>query len=420
MKILTISNAAWDDCNSVGNTQSNWFSGWDDLELYSMYTRQRPPNNMCCSHYYSVTIKDILKHLFCWKAIGEEFEISSESQLESSNIESRAVSGIKGWKKNVLQFLIEIIYSSQIWLNRKMKVYLQGVDPDIVFCFAIAEPFRYNVLKYIKAHSGAKIVMWIADDVYGQAQNKGEVMRRIYLRRYHRLFSMADKLYGVSEMLCNEYSQIFNRSIIPLYKGCEFSPCREVLNTPLQMVYAGNLLYGRDSTLAKIAEQLKILNQTASKIQLFIYSTTAVPKDTLVKLNIKGSSQLCGAKPYKEILEIMNKADIALHVESFDENQIKKVRLSFSTKIIDCMQSGAVMMVIGPRDIASVEYPRSIPGVIVIDELENISHELQKIVEEPSIVLSKAIQLRRYALENHAKKSVQTLLQEDFYLLINK
>ena len=281
MRIMTISNAAWDDRNAVGNTQSNWFSDYPDTEICSMYTRESLPNNNCCGHYYQVTIADIARHLFSWNKIGRAFLYGEKSQVMGKPFyEGRIVESTKGWKKRLLLAVIEIVYTSKIWLNKQMKNYISSFNPDIVFCFAIAEPFRYSIISYVKKNTQSKCVMWIADDVYGQTRAMPFLTRHVYRRRYQRMFKMADKVYGVSQMLCDEYSRLYNIDIEPLYKGCEFSPCIDKVGYPIQMIYAGNLLYGRDKTLISLARTLKEINRDSNRIQLSIYSSTKVSDET--------------------------------------------------------------------------------------------------------------------------------------------
>ena len=63
MKVLVISNSAWDDTNAVGNTLSNWFSNWNDAEFSMLYSRDEAPNNECCSRYFLVSLSQIIKNL---------------------------------------------------------------------------------------------------------------------------------------------------------------------------------------------------------------------------------------------------------------------------------------------------------------------------------------------------------------------
>jgi len=419
VKILAISNAPWDDRNSVGNTQSNWFSDWPDTKISSVYTREAMPDNKCCQSYFQVTIGDIARHFFMRKRIGKIFQPKNIlGKFSTSTLESKMVISTKGWKRKVLQFIVEIVYSSKIWFNQKLKNYIKDFQPNIVFCFAIAEPFRYNIVKYVKKHTNAKVVMWVADDVYGQTYGMNTLTRYIYRKRYREMFTMADKVYGVSQMLCEEYMNLYKIQITPLFKGCDMTPCKKKVGNPIQVVYAGNLLYGRDETLATLAAGISEINHGEKKIQLSVYSGTLVSDEMRESLNIEGCSTLYAARPYEEIKKIMSEADIVLHVESFRKEQIKNVRLSFSTKIIDCMQSGSAMMVIGPKGIASVEYPRKIDGVFVVDDLSLIRKTLCEIVKNPHQIDKGANCLSEFAKRYHDLSAVRNKLHLDFQNII--
>lgn len=419
MKILTISSASWNDTNAVGNTLSNWFGG-GGYELYSIYTREEEPQNDHCYNYYQISIRDILCHLFCPWEIGKVYNNITQSKNNKNDnmTEKRIIASIHGVLRKILLWGVDILYSSKIWLNKKIKNYLREVNPDIVFCFAITDAFRYYLVHYIKNNMNAKIVLFIADDVYSQAENS-MLLGNTYKRRYKKLFQMVDKVYGASELLCKEYSERFKIKVTPLYKGCSFTTPHEDINTPLKIVYAGNLLYGRDKSLSVLANAISNVNKDGIKVKLEIYSPTIVNDEAKKCLNVKDSSCLCGVKPYSEIVNIMRNADIVLHVESFEQKQIEAVRLSFSTKISDCMQAGTCMMVIGPKGIASVEYPRTIEGVYIVDDLNCIENVLRDIVNNPKELMKRKLSLHNFAHKYHEISTVRNSLKKDFMDIVN-
>lgn len=63
---------------------------------------------------------------------------------------------------------------------------------------------------------------------------------------------------------------------------------------------------------------------------------------------------------YEKMKKLMNQSDIVLLVESFNQDNISDVQYSFSTKIIDCLQSGCGVMAIGPQNISAIEYLRTV------------------------------------------------------------
>lgn len=416
MRILVLSNASWDNRNSVGNTLSNWFEGWNDADFFCIYSRDAMPDNSCCQSYFSVSSTNLLKNLFTPWRIGYEFNTNKgKIGNPSKSVETSLVRTTSGWKRDVAVWLIDQLYRSKIWLNSRMKSYIKKANPDIVFLFAMDDSYRYYLVKYIKKYTTAKVVMFIPDDIYGAAKSKGISSAN----RYRKFLGFADKIYGASQLMCDEYKNTLHIPIEPLYKGCNIEEPRTSFNTPIEIVYAGNLLFNRTSTLAKLASTLKEINSTTSLAHLSIYTGTYVTDSVSKMLNIPGASEICGSRPYDEIKQIMKRADIVLHVESFDPKQIEIVKLSFSTKIIDCLQSGATMMVVGPKGIASVEYPRSIEGTIVIDDLTKIQEILTDVISNKEKLPMRSQLINRYACENHPIEVVRNKIQISFRSLLN-
>ena len=230
----------------------------------------------------------------------------------------------------------------------------------------------------------------------------------------------ADKVYGASEEICQAYGKQFEIEISPLYKGCVFRQKRNNSECkPLNMVYAGNLLFGRLEILGRIATAIKNINSTEEKIHLSIYSGTRITDEQRTLIEIPGASSFYGARSYNDIMDIMSKANITLHVESFEKEEIKRVRYSFSTKIIDCIQSGCVFCVIGPEQIASVKYAYRIPGAIVITKVEELENELTKMVEQSEQLEKYSFDTRKFAEKNHSIDVVHAKLQRDLLELIS-
>lgn len=420
MKILFVSQAAWDDKNSVGNTLSNWFEGdlWKNDEFLHFYTRKQNPNNRVNATYYNLSAIDIIKGIFKFKISGKVFsnsnknlEIIENAQL---NKEINQVDKLHSSKniKDFIYFLHEQVWNSKIWFNKSFKKFLD--KPDILFCFATSQYILLPIVKYLKKYTNCKIVLFIADDVFG-AINNVAWYRQCYLRKeFEKCIQCADKLYAVSEEMCKLYEQRFNKPVEVLYKGCDLSAePKGFINEPIKIVYAGNLYYGRDDTLAELAKALEKININKPIAKLEIYTGATITSEIERKLNIVGSSEIMGRRPYDEIKEIMKNADIVLHVESFEEKQKELVKYSFSTKIIDCLQSGNVVLGIGPSNIASIEYLKKIDGAFVIDDMDNIFDSISNILNEKNILNENAKKTRDFAKANHELTVVRKKLRED-------
>lgn len=419
MKILLVSNIEWDDRNAFGNTVSNFFSGWPDTEFASIYGRSSLPNNDLCSKYYSVTIKDIVKNMLKPKKIGRQFTLSRKTYSVGRNAEKELIAKLhKSRFYAFVLFCADSLYKSKSWLNKRYGNFVTEFNPDIVFVFGLGDSFLLRNAAYIKSITSAKLVTFVADDTRKMYLHRG-VLNQRRLNNLDKLIRLSDKVYGASEMLATEYTDIYKIPIKPLYKGCGFMPIVDKTHNPCEILYAGNLYYGRTEVLACLANAIAHINETSSnKYHLSIYSNSVVSNQEKESLNISGSSTLYPAISYQEVMNLMNRSTIVLHVESFLPNQIEKVRLSFSTKIIDCMQSGSVLLVIGPEGIASVEYVKGIPGAIVITDINDIERTLISVIDKADMLNARAQSIRAYSIEKHSIDNNRERLMGDFQRLL--
>lgn len=413
-----ISRAPWDDRNSIGNTFSNWFTDWSDTEFFGVYSRASSPDNKVCHQFYTVPPLALLKNMFRPSKTGWSIDTKSENSTVEAGNEQTLIQNAQQGKKEWMYLVTDIAYSTGVWKTSAYKRFIAEANPDIVFSFAEADAFIYENFCYLKQHTHAKIVTFIADDTYGSYLENKTIRNRLQARRFHKMMQMSDLVYGASEMMCQAYQREFGRTVIPLYKGCSLGLVKKLNNNPLRIVYAGNLLWGRSDILGALAEALEMVNKDGVKVCLEVYTGSFVTPEIGSILNRGESSRIMGRRSYEEIVQIMHDADIVLHVESFDPKTVKIVRYSFSTKIIDCMQSGTAMMVIGPAGIASVEYPRQIPGVIVVDRIEDIQHYLNDIVANPSVLIDNAGSIHSFAQKNHSIDTVRKSLRDDFTKLL--
>ena len=425
MRILVFDQTSWDDTNAAGNTLSNLFSGWSGDEFACFYTRKQVPNNSIVSEYYSVSALDLLKNLFSTKHSSNRFSADQIEQLKESIeiqhiAEQSSIDRLHKTNNELIYWGMEAVWRSKIWINREFKNFIKEFSPDILFAFGNSTYILAPLISYLKKNLNTKIVLFIVDDVYGDYSKKGCFRRGYLTTSFLNCIKNADLLYGISKELCSAYEKAFGRKIVPLYKGCEFTDVKiKTFNNPLKIVYAGNLFYGRDNTLAAVANCLKKINSNSVTAELEIYTTATITDEIRKKLDIPGTSRIMGKRPYDEIKLILAEADIVLHVESFDPKQIECVHYSFSTKIVDCLQSGSGVLAIGPAGISSIEYLRTVPGVKVIDHPGNIENILPQILSCKEELSEDVKKIRDYALAHHDINKIRNNLRNDFLRLVD-
>ena len=421
MRILFITKYAWDDKLAGGNTLSNLFSSWPNTEYFTIYCREALPNNKCCSEYYSISPINILKNIFTPQKIGKRFTLSGN---EVNNVTAKTEDALKSASKKhkfAFELIHDLMYASKIWLNKKLKRFIAESNPDIVFCFGVPDAFTYQMVKYVKKHLTSPIVAYYVDDHYNNNAFNWNVLHRIGRKRLKGIALMADKRYAISQMMCDEYAKEMNHEFSLLVKGCVTREVRTHVNSTLRFVYAGNLLYRRDHILADIVSTLKEINaEESNRTRLDIYTSSPVNEGMYQRLCVAGVSEIHSAKPYEVVMEIMHNSDVVLFVESFDQEQINTVRLSFSTKITDCLQSGAKVLAVGPSEIASIDYLKCVPGVSVVPCLDKLSATILSIINNPSNIINDAKDTSIYSRKNLTIKAVRDKLQNDLMRLVSK
>lgn len=405
MKILVISRNAWDNTNAIGNTLSNFFDGIDDLEFASVYFREANPANDLCTRYYRVTETDVLKKWFIPEKIGKKFTWYGGEQLTKVNTAQKN-------EKNVIQFvrthqfrlaykISDRIWYTKKWLNHNFRSFVEEFQPDLMVTFVKSAPQYYLTVKFLRENYHIPLFAWIGDDEYStllRDKNKNAIHKLQYL------IDESDAVCGCSQEICDYYNAIFSCRATPLYKSCDFTtPVKESFDHLTKIVYAGNLLYGRMEIVKRIADDLEEYGESCGNVSFEVYSNTALSAEEKSFFQKKSRTRYMGRKDYQTIKTRLAEADIVLYVESFEDNQILQIRYSFSTKIIDCLQSGSVLLAVGPKELASISYVSMIPGAYVIDDLNNLQDSLEKILNNKKDLLERAKQIRTFAQKYHHK-----------------
>lgn len=420
MNVFVFSEAAWDDKNSFGNTVSNFLCGdvWKNDHFCNFYARKQLPDNRANAVYYNLSAVDIVKGILKLHIEGRVFSEKDipekKKNMDAAHIkEQKSIDKLHNNHSEFIYYGHEQIWRSRLWRNRSFQRFVAENNPDILFAFATSPYILWPLIQYLKKHTACKVVLLVADDVYGSFDHCA-FYRRGYLRReLENCILAADKLYGISDEMSELYSKRFGKPVTTLYKGCDLSmEPKQHLNQPLRFVYAGNLLWGREDTLAQVAEVLEKLNRDGQRAVLEIYTGTTITEQLRQKLERGSSSRIMGSRPYEEIKRIMHEADVVLHVESFEKKQQDTVRYSFSTKIIDCLQSGNQILGIGPEKIASIAYLRKIPGVTVVDHPGKMEASITSLVEHPQDIQKNVEANRRFARQNHDLGTVQHTLRK--------
>ena len=189
----------------------------------------------------------------------------------------------------------------------------------------------------------------------------------------------------MTEQQAGEYKKYFGLPLKVLRKGAPINSHRTSGHKGVRLIYAGGIYYGRDRTLAKVAQAVRKLREQGNDVELHIYTASPLKRKMTAQLNDGVSSFVHPAVSAGELARHYAESDIALHVESFKKKNALLTRLSFSTKIVDCLASGCAVLAICPAINAGWQYLKDNNAALCVDHPATVKNTVRELVGDPEL-----------------------------------
>ena len=429
LKILVVSSTPWDDNNSFGSSFSNIFGGNSNYEIANIYCQYGLPENNVCQHYFQITEKGIIQCLLGNQSHSGErifrFKDNGTVGIGLSHVETKFINKLKGIRWQLFFWMRDLIWSTGKWKSKPLDEFISDFQPNLIVLPIYYSTYLNTIGLYVKQKSGAKMVGYISDDNYTLKHFSISPLfwiDRFVKRRYVRkAIDQCEILYTITDNQKKEYNLIFGNKCKVLSKGgCfdDFSHKKTVLNNPVRLVYTGNLGMGRWKSLARIVEALKMVNNNGIKAQLYIYSQTTLPASSMRKLQIENMVYLMGGIPASNVKDVQRDADILVHVESFELSERNSARLSFSTKIVDYLESGRCIVAVGWKKTGAIDYLIENDGAVVITDVKQIFTKLNNLINDKTLIYDYAVKGFELGKKNHQLDVVRSNLYNDLIKLV--
>lgn len=383
--VLVISNNSLSENNSNGRTLSGFLRGWSKENIAQIYISGELPESEVCDRFYQITDKSVLKGVFCKKNVGMPVANNYDSQ------KIRAAQSLRAVKKSILKLMLrDLLWSSNVWWNKKLKEWILEFSPDIILFFAGESKFTYKIALKIADFCNLPIVVYNSEGYYFKEKNylkNGSVFSDAIYPFFHTSFKRIFKklMYRsvhaiyINDKLKSDYDKEFNMPSTTIYTASNVKECRnEEQHSKPQVSYLGNLGVGRHLALIEIA---KALNEINKDYKLDIYgkiTNEQVKKafDECPEINY------CGMVPYREVISIMHKSDLLVHGESFNDFYCWDLKYAFTTKIADSLSCGTCFFVYAPESLACTEYLIKNKCACVVTDRRYLKKELYRILND--------------------------------------
>lgn len=410
-KVMVIAINAWRE-SATSHTLMNIFSCWDPSKLSMVYARADMPDTKVCSRFFQISENDVLKSVFKpWIKTGREvfnMSVVDESLVAEEHARYAAARKKHSWFMSLCR---EFVWDLGHWKSKELESFIKDVDPDVLFVPIYPTAYMGKIQRYIQKLTKKPMVCYLADDNYSydSCNDFFSYWHRSLLRpQVKYLAKNCKEMFVIVEKEKEETDKLFGTDSVILTKGIDFknrSNEKKALNKPLKFVYTGNLIIGRDKTLAMLADILNRLNGEENKATLEIYSPDTVDEETMARLN-NGCSKHCGFVPRDQVESVQRQADVVVFAEALEGKNAYAARLSFSTKITDYLANGKCVFAIGKRDIAPIDYFIRNDSAIVASNEAEIEERVRFIFENTQIIEEYAEKAFVCAKRNHDKTTI--------------
>lgn len=410
-RILVITVASWN--SKVGsNTWSSLLKNYDSDKIANICIRDEFPDNIICSRYFSISenkvMKSILKrNLKTGREIKPEIPQDNGEDLNAHNERYQ-----KMQKKRRYSLLMarELVWKFGNWKTPEFNAFLDSFKPDIILHSMEGYIHLNNIVEYAIKRTGAKAIGYIWDDnfTYKTSKKIGYKIYRFFQRNsLKRLAKKTSGFFAISDMTKEEADKFFGIDCVVLTKplSCEPKVNYDEIQYPIKAVYTGNLMIGRDRTLARIVKAAEDINNNGIKIRFDVYTKTVLSNEIKSILNCD-YCQVHAPVPQKEVLEIQRKSDLLLFVEDIDGKDAKAARLSFSTKITDYLSSGKCIFAVGFNETAPMQYFIKNEAALTATNDNEIKEKLSMLANNPELLVQYAEKSCKSGIENHREEKI--------------
>ena len=409
MKILVVSHNVFAKTSNMGKTLASYFRGINSADIAQFYIHSEIPTDDICKNYYRITDKDAIKSILTRKS----GKIFCESEVRTDLDESRTDTGntAKLYRRArsrspIIYFARNLWWGMSKWKTKKLCLWLDEFDPDVVFFASGDYAFMYKIALWMAKYKNVPLVVSCMDDYYFYNKNAnrfgGKFVHKAFMKQVKKTMDYASCIYPICEKMGRDYSKYFGKTYHTLSTPSTISePLSFEKSNAIS--YIGNLGFKRNEQIVKIGRALKALDIADKPEFIDVYSAEKDP-EILKDLTEENGIRFHGKINAEQVLEVMGKSLAVIHTESFDKMTRRSVAYSMSTKIADSLASGTPILVFGPSNVASVEYLMENEAAFCVTsekEMPTVLEELITNSEKREVIISNALALAKRNHDSH-------------------
>lgn len=421
-KILIVSHNPLSDTQSNGKTIASLLSNFPKESLAQLYFTMDTPDFTICDNFFRITDLDILKNFFllnnnigCTVSKQYSKSIKKEKNTLHKNKIYNFIRNLFVLKVSFMTTIRDFIWNNSYYYSEKFENWLNEFNPDFIFFQSSNCRFAFDFVYKIAKKRNIKVIMQTTDDYLSYRKIGLFFNYNVYKLRkaYKKINEETILILPISEKMKNYYSKMYPNNYYPAMNSVTPNSKSEFKfnKDNIRILYAGNLGLNRHKTIYNLA---RIVNDLPNKkISIEVYSIEKPSNKILKKINSFECCKYLGSLNKEQLEAKRKESDILLHVEAFDSSNKHLTRYSISTKIPELMNSNRVILAIGPKDIASIEYLKKTNSGFVINNNNYKKMREQFINFLNTKNLDKYVKNgEKYVKKNHDMKEIQKHIEQ--------
>lgn len=414
MKVLVISHNPMSVRTSIGKTLVSLFSSFEKDELCQLYINAGRPERDMCSSCYRITEKSVLKGIFTRRVYGGVVTGEDTPVVQNAPVSKKSSANRN---KPYVDLLRDTMWALSPWYNKKVRRWVKEQQPTCIFVAIGSNKFLYNMALKISREFSLPLYTYVCDDFYTMKPPKellGGLWSRLLRRKTRQLLGASSGIVSICSEMSEVYQKEFGVPATTVMTGSNYALVAEprVSDSVDTFRYFGKVSLNRYKSLSAIGKVLDLINEEQGKnCILDIYCGAVSPQEERVLTQSK-SIKLNDFISGQEFEDTFFSSQVLVHIESFDEESVDRVRHSVSTKIADSLSCGIPLLAYGPGEVASMGHLlRNKCAFVATDEacLENV---IRGLLKEKDLREEVARQALKTAREYHDPQKASERIRE--------
>ncbi len=410
-RTLVISSSFFSKKSNNGKTLSSFFYDYPIDRVSQLSFGISPNNPSVCRRYYALTINDVLR-----RKQGKEYPVLSETDC-TDEANSNSLLKVIFHYFSEKRFPFTILLKNKIWSfyeRSGIYEYIESFKPDVVFFQGFSLCYGYRIALDICERYSLPMVLELTDDYTARLYPKSlidYINHRGYDRYFEKAIRYSSSVIVISPKMKKEYERRYGKPMIEMMNSVSLFQFADNLRDEHLFVYAGNVRLNRWKVLVEFG---KAIHRIDPKNVLFICTPDTVSDSVLNAFAKCPSIKYGGSLSATELEELFSKCSYVVHVEAFDKINKEITRYSLSTKIPEYMSSGALIIAIGPSDIASMEYISEEKIGICINSVtfDEIYNKLNDTLSNSHLLNQMKERAQEVCYRNHSKEKNAMIIRQ--------